>query len=127
MTLGIQRKLERIADEGCYLLCLIKAAGADVNDVVNIYDRAYKAGYISDDCYVKQPVLLLNMLGYDTIRTVEKSDDWDCYAPINIAVFKRNSYRHFVLWDNEHGTYWDPLGDSQTFRLGSIESWRVFR
>lgn len=122
----IQRKLEMIANYGCYFICLVKAANKDLNNILFYYDEALRKGLIDEDCYIKDPVKLLKMLGREDINTVVKSDTIDFPSKIVVVMYEWKNYTHFCLLHSDEKLF-DPLGDSNTVKYGKMKSFRLFK
>ena len=125
MTYNIQEIFGRIGAEGCYFLCLGKAAGVLDNEVLFYYETFIQKGFLEQDCFVNDPVAILRYLGVP-VTTVEKSKTLKD-GKIICARYKYMNHRHFVLVDRYGNIIFDPLGESNTVKKGQVEDYRIFR
>lgn len=118
MRVPIQTVMKNIGESGCYFLCLVRFANQDFSKVVKLYNEAVQNDWMDEDCYVKDPVAILNHMGCNFTK-VEKTEDSG-----QIAMYKHGAHNHFVCI--ERGKVWDPLGYSNTVKNGHIVSYRRF-
>ncbi|MGP1459231.1 MAG: DUF261 family protein [Treponema sp.] len=127
-----QYACSKIGQSGCYFLSLVKVsetiAKKDI-DVLAVYDKGIKEGWMDDECFMKNPAA---MVAHLTGKKIDVRHDKVGYAP------KENEYEitryelketgrtfsHFVVTRNGKVVY-DPYGDSRTRRLGKAESLRI--
>jgi len=131
----IQKDFEKIAAEGCYFLSLVRAAEEIKSNYIDPYDIYLKAialHYLGEDCYIIDPEALMQLMtGIKWI--VSKSGP--IFKPgegdIEILRFERvettKTWAHFVLGDGKGTVKYDPYGDSQTVKYGTLVSKRIFR
>lgn len=129
MEHGIQSILKKIGDEGCYFLCLLKACGLPQSRIADAYCECLERGYIGEDCFIKDGAAILRLFGINATR-LEKLDAEAALRlagelpKVQIACYVNGRYSHFVLI--EDGGLWDPLGESNTVRNGTLKSWRLY-
>lgn len=117
----IQSKLLKLGNGGCYFLCLLKATNTSDSNILEYYDYFVKKGYMTEDCYIQDPVKILKYLTGNNYK-VEKLEklptkyDFAIYHYYN----SKTGLGHFTLKD------WDSLGNSNTRLNGKIDSYRVF-
>jgi len=129
-----QKIAETMGKDGCYIFSLIylaeKVSRTNI-DALDVYRRALESGYIESDCYVREPVKLLEMLtgkkwamvkGSSTYAT--KKDEFEILRFEYTA--GRSIIGHFVVGDGVGRVEYDPYGDSRTVRVGKLISKRVF-
>ena len=126
-----QKYMENLGKWGCYFLCIVRLAelitGKSI-DAVREYSHCTQARWMRWDCYITKPEEIMYYLtGVKwTVRHEPAS-----YFPTNgELVIQRWGWRppmaneekgHFVLAD------YDPYGDSETVKNGSLVSYRVFK
>lgn len=122
MTDGIQSKLKKIGESGCYFLCLCHKAGYTDDSIIELYNTCISKGYIDEDCFVKNGSALASFLfRIPLVCTIEKSKPTNSVFYIEYWFNKNTGLHHFKLPD------YDSLKNSRTIREGVIESYRVFR
>lgn len=127
MEYGIQKILEKIGMEGCYFLCLLRAAGLPQSKIVDAYCKCLERKYIGDDCFIYDGVAILRLFGVD-VKNCEKVDAEKINPmrqyKVKIACYQNGRYSHFVLITDD-GIF-DPLGESNTVKNGVLKSWRLY-
>ena len=134
---------EEIHNFGCYFTsCLFhaeKKTGKTFGpgDVVAIFKSAKQVGILGEDCYVKDPISLMHLVGVK-VSTVGKAGisvlpETDGFELLH---FHRDSdtptgmgnavHDHFVAGDGKGDVAFDPLGDSNTVKYGFLLDKRVF-
>jgi len=134
MVQGIQTtfKHEALRKYGCYFFALLRWAemekvgpGFTDEEVINKFDHCKDQGWIEDDCFVVNPVAILNYAaGQKVVSTIFKS----VAAPQLkrfIVYLKKPSIGHFVLSDS--GSIWDSWTPSAVSQNFPIDSYRVLR
>jgi hypothetical protein len=134
MTEPRQKIMGAIGREGCYMLCIVRAAERITGkriDAVKVYLDAIERKQMEPDCYLLDPAAILSDLTgikwkarHDSI--VYKPDS----SQVMIMRYERKgtgvSFSHFVLCDGAGAVEYDPYGDSSTVRGGKPVSSRVF-
>lgn len=122
----IQSKALMIGNYGCYFLSLL--AYFNCEDVFGKYDYYISKGWMGEDCYVKNPLAIVEDLSGKSGWSIKKSMTFDRGADIIVAYYYNPSTKlhHFVLHDNNNQLLFDPLGKSNTVANGSVESYRLF-
>jgi len=121
----------RIGEAGCYFLALLHLAQRD-NDAIGLYKQALMKGIIDEDCYVRDPPLLLSLIAgghwqvtHQAAQYLTKSDE------LEILRFERKAttktYAHFVVGDGRGQVAYDPLDASQTVAQGELVSKRIIK
>ena len=117
----IQSKLLKLGNYGYYYLCLLKATNTSDSKILELYDYFVKKGYMTEDCYIQDPIKMLKYLTGNNYK-VEKLEKlpikYDFY--IELWYNSKTGLGHFTLHD------WDSLGNSNTRLNGKIDSYRVF-
>jgi len=130
-----QKDFEKIGAEGCYFLSMHRAAEeltAHYIDPYETYLKAIALHYMSEDCYVAEPALLMQLM---TSVKWAVSKEASTYQPepgeVEIMRFERvdtsKTWAHFVLGDGTGAVAYDPYGDSKTVRSGALVSKRIYR
>lgn len=127
----VQKKLLNIGQSGCYFLCLLKSFDC-LDDVLPCYDFFVSKGWMKEDCFIQDPLAIVECLSSGCKYTVEKTTELDGDADIRIAYYynKSTDLHHFVLVDLNGKVIFDPLGTtespSNTVKNGYVESYRLF-
>lgn len=126
MKPGIQKALENIGKEGCYFLCLLRAADVSESEIFGIYEECLEKGFIESDCYVNDPIAVLRLFGIsvDRVLKVDANQQIVGNPKLVIVCYENGRHRHFVM--KTKVGIWDPLGDSETVKNGHVHSYRVF-
>lgn len=117
--MGIKTMKEGIQDSctntalkkyGCYYFCLLEWAlrlGGMVQDPVKMFEKHTKIGWVEDDCFVVDPVSILNDL--QTIKVFKSVSKVTTRPAEEICVqnVKKPGHSHFVLRIGDKT--WDPL------------------
>jgi hypothetical protein len=128
---AIQKICEIIGESGCYFLCLLHLVGKD-DEAIRLYKESVENGGIMNDCFVNSPQLVLKTAsGKDfSIRYADKAYN-TAEGELQILRFERKltgvTYSHFVVGDGKGHVVFDPLGDSQTVKYGSVVSQRIVK
>ena len=137
MKAGIQRDYAQdVRDSGCFALCIIEAAqrGRPDRDAPILIGKAIDLGFLALDMMVQFPQG--NMMGLCREGAWEHFVVGPDYQPqddeIAIERWKYTDiagveHRHFMLPASGGFPFWDPLGDSQTHKLGKCYEKRIFR
>jgi hypothetical protein len=142
---GIQEFIRTIGDEGCYALCLCKAAEIFGNKIMGVFggnsyawcaaeavgriEKGVECGYIKNDMTVLDGAAFLRQLT-GTVKRWTKEYKPAGYKPAEgdylIAEWfnRRTGKTHFTL---EYPEKWNSLRDSVTVKEGSIRSYRLYR
>lgn len=137
---NVQEKLKFIWGNSCYALCIAYINGlTDIKNMVYAVAAGILNGYIEEDCYVKEPVKYANLckalmprpldLPQGGFKNVEKVDikslmdlpDDGLYA----VEWKYGCGSHFAVCRRGE-VVWDPSGDSNSVKYGTIHSYRRF-
>lgn len=136
MSIGPQKVAENIGKSGCLYLCYIKLAHllnvAFINDcyilsdAVTSYDYLLNKGIIDADCYVNDPVKLVEHIMPDRKFTVEKTYEIPTDAPEYIITYNG---KHFTIANKAGEIVWDPLGEDHiaVTKLTPAKSYRILR
>lgn len=124
MIKNVQSKALLIGKYGCYFLSLL--ANFDCEDVFRKYDYYTSKGWMGEDCYIKNPLAIVEDLSGESGWSIKKSAIKET-AGITIEYWYNSATKlgHFVL-RRKNGELFDPLGKSNTVANGSIESYRLF-
>jgi hypothetical protein len=99
----------------------------------DMYETALGAGWIDEDCFVKNPMRVLNQAlawtGSETrVKNVYKSVRAPCFFPVVACLEKKlpmADYTHFILLESE-GASFDPLDPARPAAKGyAVKSYRV--
>jgi hypothetical protein len=129
-----QKIAEIMGKDGCYIFSLVYLAEKVTRknvDALDVYRQALELGYIEADCYVKEPVKLMEMM---------TGTKWAMAKGLNTYITKKDEYEilrfeytegrstigHFVCGDGTGKVEYDPYGDSKTVRTGRLVSKRIF-
>lgn len=122
MITGIQAVMKNIGESGCYFLCLCKAGGVtNADQILGIYHESVTAGYITPECYVRNPNAVLGLCGLRAHVTYAGDEEANTY-PI-IERWECNGNAHYCYLEAP-GLRYDPWGSSSTVRNGHIKSYR---
>lgn len=124
---------------GCYYLSLIDMAyevgnfpfsAESVNE--KLYTDFQKQGWMSETCFVRDPVSMLNHLGVYMKHIVKRPASYrpkkyemvigQWKAGDDISHFVRMNRKRCVVFD----PWWSEEGGSRAVREGELVSWRVF-
>ena len=120
----MEQKISKIIGEsGCYFLCLLKFCNEEDN-AIKWYKRSLALGYIEEDCYIKEPTKILQLLTGKEYQVVKQSSPFE--ADLIVTRFVKNKTNHFVITDVYASVKYDPLVDSVTVKEGYPESFRMF-
>ena len=115
MKQGIQTNFphEDLREYGCYFFALLRWAEIitrqdyDEKTIMRFFDHFRLMGWIEDDCFIVNPVSILNYCVRQQIyRTVSKNSGqpyWETF----IVYLKKPGHGHFVL--SHKGEIWDSL------------------
>lgn len=131
MKQGIQTNFphESLREYGCYFFALLRWAeiitgnGFDVGSVLRIFEQCKLTGWVEDDCFVVNPVAVLNhCIGTQAFRVVYKSGSPNSNT---FAVYlKKPGHGHFILSHN--GETWDSLDPGRPgVKDYKVDSYRV--
>lgn len=122
MKQGIQKELEMIGRYGCGFLCILQKFNISELEIVSKYREVVERGFMTEDCYIKDWVKLLEYLSPVPAKyKYEKSTVLkECDFFIQYWYNPQTKIHHFTLKD------YDPYGFSKTVRDGQIESYRLF-
>lgn len=117
----IQSKLLKIGNYGCYFLCLLHATKHGDSEIIELYDYFCQKGYMTEDCYIQDPIKILKYLRGDNYR-IERTEKLPAKYDFYVEHWynEKTKLGHFTLPD------FDPLGNSNTRLNGKIDSYRVF-
>ena len=134
---NVQEKLKFIWGNSCYALCIAYINGlTDIKNMVYAVAAGILNGSIEEDCYVKEPVKYANLCkslapakSSQVFKNVEKVDikslmdlpDDGLYA----VEWKYGCGSHFAVCRRGE-VVWDPSGDSNSVKYGTIHSYRRF-
>lgn len=117
---------------GCYFSVLLKIAQPKVHKLnqIEAYEIALKNKWIDADCFVRQPGSIVEY--FSGVKKVEVRKEYNLdYIPKDnefiIACYVLNKETHFVLLDKNKHLLWDPLGRSNTYARGKLESYRIVK
>jgi len=132
MEQGIQDNVlhEAIEKYGCYYLCLCKYAELisamkfDISHITGYYNTLVKIGYMEADCFIVNPVAVLNRLANkNTVKDVRKTFE-PPLRDIYLKYLKKPGHGHFVLVHD--GKIWDSLTpDRPGAKDYKVDSYRV--
>jgi hypothetical protein len=129
-----QKVMERIGAEGCYFLSLVYAAEAATGkriDAVEVYEAAVKLSLMHEDCYMVNPARIMEiMTGQKWTGRHGPSDYRPGPGEVMVMRYEHKTtsktFTHFVIVDDRGNVKYDPLGASNTVRLGQPVSSRIF-
>lgn len=126
----------QIREYGCYLMSLIwwanklhnlpVTAGLINEDLYTLFQRR---GWMDEECYVKDPVAILNHLGVDVGEVRKEAPSYTATKDeIEVLFFKHDErgWSHFTAGDGEGHVTYDPWGVSTTATEGELVSKRIF-
>lgn len=137
MILQRDRRLnEEINRFGCYFMCLLFIANKLKNyafsagKIEELYDYFVMEGWMDEDCYVTDPVAILNFLGVK-VRSASFTENMDIEAPWEVLYWERvdghgKVIPHFTVGNGRCVTTYDPWGVSRTATEGTLKSRRIF-
>lgn len=137
--INTQERLKFIWGNSCYALCIAYINGlTDLKDMTYAVASGIYEGFVEEDCYVSDPVGYFNLcrtiitepLNKNGFKTdVEKVE-------INSLMDLPDDGLYAVMWKYGEGTHfavcrrgevvWDPSGDSNSVKYGTIHSYRRF-
>lgn len=136
MRQGVQSKLKHkeLHNYGCYLLCLIQtgSCGKDYteDELIDLYNKFYEAGWIKKDCTVLDPVAIFN--SFSPIVATKLRIIRDCkgekpcyfepaYNTVIYEMYNPNTgFTHFVL------PKWDPLNpERKNAKYYKVKGYRI--
>lgn len=139
------RLLPEIQEQGCYFMSILFFINKYRNntwttDNINeFYKTMVHIGAVMadgnfsavgvDDSTIINPELIFRMKGLN-VRYNDRHDppSYTCDSEeFEILKFVRGGYSHFVCGDGSGHVAYDPWGDSNTVRFGSLNSKRIFR
>lgn len=133
MDSPLQKYALTIGRYGCYFLCLIKIAERKTGnsiDLLSAFEYSLKQGWITEDCFVNYPQCIIKHFTNINYVCVVKELDLS-YKPkatdVLVGCYVYNKSSHFVLLSSDKKLLWDPLGESNTYKLGKLDSYRVIR
>ena len=132
----LQAIAKTIGEKGCYYFSLLHIGDAE-NRALELYElttatRPKNKPIMDKDCYINDPPALLKLaIGGEWAVRHELAD----YIPVEgereILRFERvitgATLSHFVVGDGKGKVAYDPLGKSQTVRLGKLVSKRIVK
>ena len=136
MSTGPQKVAENIGKTGCLYLCYIKLAHLlnvsvindcyILSDAATSYDYLLNKGIIDADCYVNDPVKLVEHIIPDRKFTIEKTYEIPTDAPDYIVTYNG---KHFTIANKVGEIVWDPLGEDhiKVTKLAPAKSYRILR
>ena len=136
MEIGPQKVAENIGKTGCLYLCYIKLAHLlnvsfindcyILSDAVTSYNYLLSKGVIDEDCYINDPVKLVEHIMPDKSFTVEKTYEIPNDAPNYIITYNG---KHFTIANKAGEIVWDPLGEEhiKVAKLTPAKSYRILR
>ena len=136
MKIGPQKIAENIGKSGCLYLCYIKLAHLlDVSfindcyilsDAVTSYEYLLNKGIIDADCYVNDPVKLVEHIMPDKKFSIEKTYEIPNDAPDYIVTYNG---KHFTIANKSGEIVWDPLGEDHIAATNMLpaKSYRILR
>lgn len=125
---------------GCYFFSLVYLSSQKASrsfskgDVSFFYEEFVDRGWMTENCYVLEPVKILRYLNLK-VSSVYKTEGHDPSGDnYEILCFERSykkdgkevSYNHFVVGDGLGHVAYDPIGLSNAVKDGFLESKRVF-
>ena len=136
MKIGPQKVAENIGKSGCLYLCYIKLAHLlnvsfiddcyILSDAVTSYEYLLNKGIIDADCYVNDPVKLLEHIMPGKKFSIEKTYEIPEDAPEYIVTYNG---KHFTISNKVGEIVWDPLGEEhiKVTCLTPAKSFRILR
>lgn len=93
-----------------------------------LFTTFQKRGWMTETCFVNDPVQILRYMGVDATRVRKTDDSYLCTSDqIEVLQFKaEGSISHFVAGDSYGGVTYDPWGRSRSVLEGQCISKRVF-
>jgi len=115
MKQGIQTDFphKALRESGCYFFCLLRwaeiatDAGLTNEQIIGFYHYYVNRGVMESDCFIIDPVAILNSLCRCLIGSAVTRAESPPRAATYIACLKKPGHWHFVLSHN--GETWDPL------------------
>lgn len=137
MKQGIQADFphRNLQKYGCYFFALLRWAellrGKEYDNnqqIIDMFDICNKAGWIEDDCFVVNPVAILNQaVSTADFKTLFRTNKPPTDVQYFIAYMKKPEHTHFVLW-NQQGKLWDSLDPNRPGGLNYVvDSFRVIK
>lgn len=119
---------------GCYFLSLVYHAEKIAKkpfDVIELYDKVVKMGWLEKDCFVKNPSAIMSYLvgascsvRHEPLTYEPKKNEYE------ITRYEKNAtgttYVHFVC-TKDGSVIYDPYGKSSTVRDGKPVSKRIIK
>lgn len=124
-----------IQEWGCYLMSILFLANKMINIPIDpvlineFYISFLKRGWMTKSCKILKPQEIFDYLAC----SVHYTDRWEpadyntADNEIEILCFTYNGKTHFCAGDGHGHVAYDPWGESDTVRLGRLESKRIFR
>lgn len=129
-----QTKALKIGNYGCYFLCLIKAATIATGeklDILGIYTEATKRGCMDENCYMKDPAGLMQLLTGKRYTVSHMTDKYKAQKGeieiLNYGLQRIGKYLNHFCLVLDGGEIYDPLGDSEVRTMGKVISKRILK
>lgn len=129
-----QAKALKIGKYGCYFLCIIKAAimaTGEKFDILDIYSEAIKRGCMNENCYIKDPAGLMQLLTGERYTISHMTDKYKAQKGeieiLNYGLQEIGEYLNHFCLVLDNGEIYDPLGVSRVRSRGKIVSKRILK
>lgn len=129
-----QRIAEAVGENGCYFLSVIylaeKISGRKCSHL-DVYLEMVAKKYMEKDCYLNAPDKILSDLTGQKWTIEKKLSNYKCKkGELEILYFENKTtmktFGHFVVGNGLGSVEYDPYGDSNTVKNGTLQSKRVF-
>lgn len=117
----IQKKMLNLGNNGCLLFCYLYLSNIETMTAYYLLEPFIQAGVVDSECTVLNPEKLYSMFGIKASVIISNENP----GKTCIARFNNGKFSHFVVVDKNNNVIFDPLGDSNTVRTGTIKDYRV--
>jgi hypothetical protein len=132
----LSENLTQYAEKGCYEHCLLYLVNKYQNEsitpqriVSELHPMFVKNGWVTDNCYIMNPVEVLAHFGVPVTGVRFAGIDYQCLKDeieINRWEYKARGWKHFVCGNGGGITTFDPWGISITATKGKLVDKRIF-
>jgi len=120
---------------GCYLLSIFFLVNKYTNCEIStgmineIFQILIDRGFMEEDAYIRDPAAIFDFMGLPVYYYDQHlPPNQDCKKDeIEILMFKKGGWRHFVTGDGKGHVAYDPWGVSRAVTEGRLISKRIFK
>ena len=120
---------------GCYLMSILFLANKHTNcelstGMINeIFQILIDHGYVEEDAYIRNPDKVFDFMGLPVYYYDQHlPPNQDCEKDeIEILMFQKGNWKHFVVGDGKGYVAYDPYGVSKAVTEGRLTNKRIFK